>query len=154
MTEKNGSCELLEADISEAWEILMPHQPYIQKGWQQKILLKVSSIDHKMAEKTLQVTTQLNRNGENTSLARNMGTNDRMLRYIRIKSHFFTDTFFVTGKSNSTRGYSCVQIFVSDNGFVKVYTMTSAKRTSGSIAGICERCRCISSFGSRSTLFE
>ena len=59
-----------------------------------------------MAEKTLQVTTQLNQNGENNSLDRNMGMNDCMLIYRRLKSHFFTDNFFVTGKSKSTRGYS------------------------------------------------
>ena len=51
-----------------------------------------------MAKKTLQVTTQLNWNGENTSLARNLGTNDCMLRYRRIMSHFFTDTFLSQGK--------------------------------------------------------
>ena len=79
-----------------------------------------------MAEKTLKVTTQLNINGDNTSLAINMGTNYRMLIYKRIKSHFFTDTFFVTGKSKITRRYSCIQIFVSDKGFMKVYPMTSA----------------------------
>ena len=59
-----------------------------------------------MAEKTLQVTTKLNRNEDNTSLARNMGTNDCMLRYRRIKSHLFTDNLFFTGESNSTREYS------------------------------------------------
>ena len=46
-----------------------------------------------------------------------------MLRYRRIKSEFYTDTFFVTGKAKSTRGYTCMQIFVSDKGFVKVYHM-------------------------------
>ena len=80
-----------------------------------------------MAEMTLQVTTQFNQNGENTSSARNLGTNDQMLRYRRIKSQFFTNTFFVTGKARSTRGFSCMQIFVSDKGFVKVYPMRSEK---------------------------
>ena len=89
------------------------------------MLPNIWSIDHKISEKTLQVTTQLNHNIENTSLARNMGTNNCMLRYRRIKSHFFTDTFFVTGKSRSTKGYSCMHIFVSDKGFVKVYPMNS-----------------------------
>ena len=76
-----------------------------------------------MVEKKIQITSQLNREGENTSLERNLGANDRMLRYRRVKSYFFTDTFFVTKKARSTRGYTCMQIFVSDKGFVKVYPM-------------------------------
>ena len=46
-----------------------------------------------------------------------------MLRYKRIKSLFHTDTFYVTGKAKSTRGNVCVQLFVSDKGFVTVYPM-------------------------------
>ena len=46
-----------------------------------------------------------------------------MLRYRRIKSHFFTDTFFVTKEEKSTWGHTSMQIFVSDKGFVKVYPM-------------------------------
>ena len=38
---------------------------------------------------------------------------------------FFTDTFFVTGKVIITQGYTCMHIFVSDKGFVKVYPMKS-----------------------------
>ena len=38
---------------------------------------------------------------------------------------FFIDTFFVTKKAESTRGYTMMQIFVSDKGFVKVYGMKS-----------------------------
>ena len=82
-------------------------------------------IPFNMAEETLRVMSQLNRHGENTSLARNLGTNDRMMRYRRIKCHVFTDTFFVTAKARSTQGYTHMQIFVSDKGFVKVYPMES-----------------------------
>ena len=46
-----------------------------------------------------------------------------MLRYKRINSQFFTDTFFVGGDATSTRGNKCAQIFVSDKGYVKVYPM-------------------------------
>ena len=95
------------------------------KGVTLELLSKIWTIPFKMAEETLQVTSQLNRHGENTSLARNLGTNDRMLRYRRIKSHFFTDTFFVTAKAKSSRGYTHMQIFVSDKGFVKIYPMKS-----------------------------
>ena len=78
-----------------------------------------------MAEETLRVTSQLNRHGENTSLARNLGTILRMLRYWQIKSQFFTDTFFVTAKAKSTRGYTHMQFFLPDKGYVKVYPMKS-----------------------------
>ena len=50
-----------------------------------------------------------------------------MLWYRRIKSLLFTDTFFVTKKAASSRGYMCMQIFVSDMGYVCVVTMDSVK---------------------------
>ena len=91
------------------------------------MLSKIWTISHEMAYKTIQITIQLNLEGENTSLEMNLGTNDRMLRYRRLKSHFFTDTLFVTKKARSTRGYTCMQIFVSDKGFVKVYPMKNQR---------------------------
>ena len=36
---------------------------------------------------------------------------------------FFTDTFFVTKKAASSRGYTCMQIFVSDKGYVFIAAM-------------------------------
>jgi hypothetical protein len=65
------------------------------------------------------------RPGADTSLSRRAGTNDRMLCYKRIQSMFFMDTFFVTKRAKSVRGFTMMQIFVSDKGFVKVYGMTS-----------------------------
>ena len=40
-------------------------------------------------------------------------------------SLLFTDTFFVTKKATSKRGNTCMQIFVSDKGFVFVVPMKS-----------------------------
>jgi len=48
-----------------------------------------------------------------------------MLRYKRINTHFFTDTFFVTRRATSSRGHTCMQLFVSDKGFVFVVPMKS-----------------------------
>ena len=48
-----------------------------------------------------------------------------MLRDRRINSHFFTDTFFVTKRAKYTRGNTCMQLFVSDKGFVFVVPMKS-----------------------------
>ena len=100
MTANCGNCDLFESNMEQAAtktraEIVSTTagQP---KGVTPELLSKIWTIPFKMAEETLRVTSQLNRHGENTSLARNLGTNDRMLRYQRIKSQFFTDTFFVT----------------------------------------------------------
>jgi hypothetical protein len=88
-------------------------------------LAKVWSIDEETATRTLNITTQLKQQEADGSLSRNFSTNDMMLRYKRIKTHFFTDTFFVTKKARSTRGHNCVQLFVSDRGFVYVVPMKS-----------------------------
>ncbi len=40
--------------------------------------------------------------------------------------HFFTDTFFVTKKSKSSCGFTCMQLFISNKGSVIVYPMKSA----------------------------
>ena len=110
----NDKCELFEADVNESCTSVGVTTAVHPRGVTVEMLSKIWSIDTKMTERTLQVTTQLNRNGENTSLASNLGTNDRMLRYRRIRSQFFTNTFFVTVKARSTRGFSFMQILVSD----------------------------------------
>jgi hypothetical protein len=90
-----------------------------------KHLSKVWKIDVDTAKRTIDVTTQLRQHDADASISRNYSTNDRMLRYKRINSHFFTDTFFVTKKAKSQRGNSCMQLFVSDKGFVYVVPMKS-----------------------------
>lgn len=95
------------------------------KGVTAKELSKLWRIDHDTAVRTLEVTTQRKKQDGHSSLSRNFTTNDRMLRYRRINSFFFTDTFFVTAKARSSRGNKCMQIFVSDKGFVYVVPMKS-----------------------------
>ena len=51
--------------------------------------------------------------------------NDKMLQNKRINNQFFIDNFFVTASGVSTRGNNCAQIFVSDKGFVAIYSMIS-----------------------------
>ena len=68
----------------------------------------------------MDVTTQLNKQDADASLARRFGTNDRMLRYRRINSLFYTDTFY-SKKVISKCSFSMMQLFVSDKVFVKVY---------------------------------
>ena len=97
------------------------------KGVSAKHLSKIWKIDLDTAKRTLDVTSQRRKHDNNPTLSRNYGTNDRMLRYCRINTHFFTDTFFVTKKATSSRGNSCMQLFVSDKGFVFVVPMESKK---------------------------
>ena len=49
---------------------------------------------------------------------KNFSANNRMLQYKCINTHFFTDAFFITKKAKSTCGITCIQLFVSDKGFV------------------------------------
>lgn len=96
------------------------------QGVDAKHLSKIWRIDHKDAERTLEVTSQRAVRQENPKLARNYGTNDRMLRYRHIKEYFFMDTLFASSKTGkSSRGHSCCQLFVSDKGFVYVVPMRS-----------------------------
>ena len=90
-----------------------------------EFLSKIWNIKHDLAAKAIHQNTHLKRQGANNDLSRQFSTNDRMLRYKRIESQFFTDTFFVTAKGKSSRGNTCAQIFVSDKGFVAIYPMES-----------------------------
>jgi hypothetical protein len=58
-----------------------------------------------------------------SSLSRNVGTNDWAVRYRKIKSYIFMDTLFVTGAAKRLQGNICAQLFVSDRGFVAFYPM-------------------------------
>ncbi len=64
------------------------------KGVTAEHLSKVWRISHEDAAKTLNVTTQLNKRSIDASLSHRFSTNNRMLRYKRIDSLFYTDTFF------------------------------------------------------------
>ena len=101
------------------------NEPPKPKGISAHELAKVWKIDFKTAEKSLKATSQKRRFDGDSSLSRNVSTNDRMLRYKRIKSTFFTDTMFVTKKAKSTRGNACLQLFVSDRGYISVMPMKS-----------------------------
>ena len=99
-TANKGGCELfladldeLLADIAEVWT----ETGFTTAGGPKRVttdmLSNIWTISHEMAVKTIKLTIQLNQEGENTSLARHLGTNDRMLRYRRIKPHFSLTPF-------------------------------------------------------------
>ena len=89
-------------------------------------LSKIWRISHEDAKRTIETTTQHCVRTQDPTLSRNYGTNDRMLRYKRIDTHFFMDTFFATSKvQKSKRGNTCCQLFVTDKGYVYVVPMKS-----------------------------
>ena len=88
-------------------------------------LSKVWWIDIITASKILDTTPQNYNRTENPYLSQNYSTNDKMLRYKRIK-RIFTDTFFETKKTGkSSRSHNCFQLFVTDKGFVDVIPMNT-----------------------------
>jgi len=93
------------------------------KGVNAKHLVKVWCIPHDEAAQTLRVTSQSLRHDPDSSLSRNVGTNERAVRYRKIKRFFFSDTLFVTGTAKSSRGNICAQLFESNKGFVAIYPM-------------------------------
>ena len=93
------------------------------KGISSETLSKLWNIREDLAQGAIDSTTQLNRQSADNTLSRNFSTNDRMLRYQRINSTFYTDTMFATSKAKSTRGNKCCQAFISDKGFMAVYPM-------------------------------
>ena len=61
--------------------------------------------------------TQDQVHADSPNVARNYGTDDRMLSYKRINKYFFMDTFFATKDAGkSTRGHMCCQLFIMDQG--------------------------------------
>ena len=117
--------EPIYADVSDFKAEIDSAQAARPKTVSPEFLSKIWNIKPDLAKKTLAQTTQLCRKGADNDLSRQYSTNDRMLRYKRIDSQFFTDTFFVTAKGKSTRGNTCAQLFVSDKGYVAIYPMSS-----------------------------
>ncbi len=72
------------------------------KGVNAEHLAKVWCIPHDEATRTIQVTSQILRHDLDSSLSRNVGTNDRAVQYKKIKSCLFSDTLFVTGNAKSS----------------------------------------------------
>lgn len=88
-----------------------------------ELLSKVWQIKESDAERTLRQTTRRNTQSLNSTMSRQFGTNDRMLRYQRLDSTFYTDTLKINKKCKSYRGNMCAQVFVSDKGYIFVCPM-------------------------------
>ena len=92
-------------------------------------LSRVFNVDLPTAKATIRVTGQRVRRANIPSLVRNFSTNDRMLRYRRLRRDFYMDTFFAAKNSSdkwdgkSVRGFKSVQLFVSDTSYMYAVLM-------------------------------
>ena len=94
------------------------------KGITPERLAKVFKVDDGTARRTLQVTYQRVKRVKDPTLDRNFSNNDRILRYRHLDTHFFTDIMFASRRLGpSVRGNTCMQIFVTDKGYLKVIPM-------------------------------
>jgi hypothetical protein len=122
VSKDDDTCEIFEARVLEmlatAFAMIQAVSAGRSKGVSAEHLSKVWCIPHDDAACTLGVTTQSLCHNPDSSLSRNVGTNDRAVRYRKIKSFFFVDTVFVTSAAKSLQGNICAQLFVSDRGFV------------------------------------
>ena len=143
----NSKCNLFQEDPPTSYDRIIESNisPDIstaiggkRKGVSAEFLSKIWRIKHDEAEKVLQQSTQLKRQGAENALSRRFSTNDRMLRYNRINSVFFTDTFFVTSTGKSTRGNTCAQLFVSDKGYAALYPMKSKSEFHSALKQFCK----------------
>ena len=110
----------LEEQINSIFSASATHAK-LQRGETTEQLGKVWRIPLDETKQTLDVTPQLNKQDGNSNLSSQFSTNDQMLRYKRITYLFYTGTFFI--KVKSKRGFTMMQLFVSNTGFVKVYGM-------------------------------
>ena len=75
-------------------------------------LRKVWRVSNEVTQQTLDVTTQLNNENVDSTLSHSFSTIGSMLRYKRLDSIFYTDTFY-SKQVVSKRGFSMMQIFVT-----------------------------------------
>ena len=137
--EESLSSILGPSEMKATLEAVVATMASKPKGINPEILSKLWYISDTLAEGAIEANTQLRRyNAENT-LSRNFSTNDRMLRYRRIQSVFYTDTMFSTPKAKSTRQNVCCQVFVSDKGFVAVYPMKSQSEFPTALHWFCKQ---------------
>ena len=70
-------------------------------------------------------------------LSRRFDTNDRMLRYTRLRHILYSDTMFAATKSR--RGYKCAQVFATDFGWVRVIPMSTKSDAHDALSLILQR---------------
>jgi hypothetical protein len=117
VSKDDDACEIFEARVSEmlatAFAMIQAVSAGRSKGVSAEHLSKVWCIPHDDAARTLGVTTQSLCHDPDSSLSRNVGTNDWAVRYRKIKSFFFTNTVFVTSAEKKVCKGICVLSFLS-----------------------------------------
>ena len=88
------------------------------KGITTEQLSKVWRVSNEVAQQTLDMTTQLNKQDSNSTISNCFSKNYRTLRYKRLESIFYTDTFY-NKQVVSKREFSMMQLFMSDKGLSK-----------------------------------
>ena len=124
--QENNSVELSSAHATKS------------KGVTFKSLAKIWNISEELAEKAIDRNTQVAKHKQDNILSRFFSTNDRMLRYRRLKSTFFTDSMFAN-KYKSLRQNTCCQVFVSDRSYIAVYPMRSQEEFSTALHWFCKQ---------------
>ena len=107
------------------------------KGISKSQLSNLWVISEELAKGAIEQNTQHCKHHADNGLSRQLTTNDRMLRYKRLRSVFFTDTFMAL-KTKSVCGNTCCQIFVSDKGYIAVYPMKSQSEFQDSLNWFCK----------------
>jgi hypothetical protein len=120
----------IDATESELDDFMAAAIDTSKRGVTPEYVSKVRRISFEDATRTIDTTSQLSVTPKNPILAKSSGTNDRMLRYKRIKEYFFMDTFYAAKHGGkSSRGHTCCQLFVTDKGFAYVVPMRSKGET-------------------------
>jgi hypothetical protein len=107
------------------------------QGVSKEMLSKIWMVSDDLAQGAIDHNSQLCKHHADNSLSRHFTTNDRMLRYKRLKSVFFTDTL-VSLSTKSTRGNNYAQVFVSDKGYIAVYPMQSQSEFKNALHLFCK----------------
>ena len=127
----SGEADLVRVQSNEINNIVASDLRMVtRRGVTPKHLANIWKISLPDAERTVEVTSQRVVRPIDPTLHRHFPTNDRMLRYRRIDDYFFMDTFFATnrdGLGKTTRGNTCMQLFVTDKGFIFVIPMKSKR---------------------------
>ena len=100
-----GMDEPLQGEVNLDEFMISATHARMKRNVQVEHLSKIWRIDLETASKTLDITSQNVNRKRSADLSRNYATNDKMLRYNRIKEFFFMDTFYATKKAGkSSRG--------------------------------------------------
>lgn len=98
------------------------------QGVSKEILSKIWMVSDELAKGAIDHNTQfLCKHHADNSLSCHFTTNDRMLRYKRLKSLFFTDTLVSLSTKSTSSGNSYAQVFVSDKGYIAVYATVNSR---------------------------